>query len=354
QRLYKSHWLGDYADDIYESMREQELRRRPNLFSSSQLDQRPRIIKILESATHTYKLSRCAMHLALYYLDCFLDSFRVRPDKLQLVTLTCLHLAAQIENTDALIPRFSEMNRLVRNAYEPGEYKAVERKILSFLNFELVRPTTASFVELFACRFLTRADYVEYKEMLEAAPPDPNIQHPYKFYKSYEEMLTALAKLMLQICDSSLFITSFAGETPSLLAAACIAAVRQVSGVKRWSQHLVTLTSYNESQVRQLADVLALNYYYKPNPVDLIEYPEGPPVTPVTPDSGFTDALNPNIELASIGEGGGIKVISVQLLQPATIPSSPSKREAMLKRRHNLDGIEAIQPAAKQPKLGAT
>jgi len=137
-------------------------------------------------------------------MDRFVDYYKIRPDKLLLVAITCLHIAAQIENTDAFIPRYSEMNRLVKNAYTAFEYKAVERKILCFLNFELIRPTTASFVELFACSFLTRSDFKNYIEMLDEYERIHHTQ-PYQRYISFEEMLSILAQLLLRMADYTLY-----------------------------------------------------------------------------------------------------------------------------------------------------
>lgn len=139
----------------------------------------------------------------MYYVDRFADQFKIRPDKFPLVGLICLHIAAQIENTDALIPRYSEMNGFVKDAYTATEYKVVERKILCFFNFEMMRPTTASFVELFACSFLTRTDFRDYIAMLDDYERDHNIV-PYQRYGSFEEMLATLAQLLLRLANSTL------------------------------------------------------------------------------------------------------------------------------------------------------
>lgn len=93
------------------------------------------------------------------------------------------------------------MNRLIQGNYEAFEYKAVERKVLTFFKFELMRPTTASFVELFACSFLTRDDYLSYCKALSA--PSDNIAS-YPHYNCFEQMLAALAQLLLRLSDYTL------------------------------------------------------------------------------------------------------------------------------------------------------
>lgn len=139
---------------------------------------------------------------AIYYLDRLIDFYTIRADKLQLVALICIHIAAQIESTEALVPRYSEMNRLIQGNYEAFEYKAVERKVLTFFKFELMRPTTASFVELFACSFLTRDDYESYCKALSVHSDNAACSFPH--YNCFEQMLAALAQLLLRMADYTL------------------------------------------------------------------------------------------------------------------------------------------------------
>ncbi|KAH8339317.1 hypothetical protein KR074_011417, partial [Drosophila pseudoananassae] len=362
QRLYKMHWLSDYTEDIFETMKEQELRRRPLYFLSSQLDQRPKVVYILQTATRAHKLSRCALHLALYYMDRFLDYYRIRPDKLQLTALTCLHIAAQIESADACIPRYSEMNELVGNAYTAFEYKAVERKILCFMDFELVRPTTASFVELFACRFLTRDDFAAYDEMMSNYERDLSIASPYPRYHSFEQMLSSLAQLLLRLSDYTLSITTFGNELPSLLAAACIATVRQVSGLERWTPYLKKLTTYSEAHVQPYSDILSLHHYYEANRVAHVGTPKPPEELPAgehssgknnlnwpSPDSGFEESMVPHSE-APTGGDKNHNIITVELQDPATKIDPPEAAQKPQKRRHNLTDVvgQARLPSKKQ------
>lgn len=122
-------------------------------------------------------------------------------DKLQLIALICIHIAAQIENQDAFVPRYSEMNRLIKKCYAAFEYKAVERKVLTFFDFNLMRPTTASFVEMFACSFLTREDYEAYCLQLDE---QPSLTVTYPRFNCFEQMLAALAQLLLRFSDYTL------------------------------------------------------------------------------------------------------------------------------------------------------
>ncbi|KAL7734676.1 hypothetical protein ACLKA6_010973 [Drosophila palustris] len=323
QRLLKSHWLSDYALDIYKTMKESELRRRPLNFWSTQLDHRPKLIQLCQLVTRTYKLSRCALHLSIYYLDRFMDSYTIRADKLQLAALTCMKLASQIENMDAFVPRYSQMNRFTKDCYTPFEYKAVERKVLTFFKFELIRPTTASFVEMLACRFLAQDDYAAYNKKLDDSP---ELEDTYPRFNSFEKMLAALAQLLLRMTDYTLNVHRFSNAPPSLLAAACIAAVRQVSGVpKVWTPYLTELTSYTQHMVEPYVDIIILYHYYQTAAdVDVQKQSEN---TWHSPDSGFEEQLSaPQVEVVSV-EVETFNIITVQLQKPCKQPPA-------LKRSH--------------------
>ncbi|XP_017071482.1 cyclin-J [Drosophila eugracilis] len=357
ERLSKTHWLCDYARDIFQTMREQELRRLPMFFLSPQSGERHKMLQLLQLAARTHKLSRCALHLAVYYMDRFVDHYKIRSDKLFLVAITCLHIAAQIENTEAFIPRYSDMNRLVRNAYTAFEYKAVERKMLCFLNFELLRPTTASFVELFACSFLTRSDFAAYIDMLDECERHQNIQL-YRRFGSFEQMLATLAQSLLRMADYTLNISRFSNDAPSLLAAACIAAVRQVHGVKRWSSYLTELTSYTEANVEPYMDVLTDFHYFQTIQTVWNGTNGQNNQNLSSPDSGFEESLTDRTELVVSEEVVTVEVetyniVTVQL-QDRTPDSTttPIKNQTNLKRprsEDNLDNLENPRPI-KQAK----
>ncbi|ALC42986.1 CycJ, partial [Drosophila busckii] len=279
-RLFKSLWT-EYALDIFKAMKETESEMRKINYMSTQFDQRSKLIGMCRLITRTYKLSRCTLHLSVYYLDRFIDSYTIRSDKLQLVALVCVHIAAQIENRDAIVPRYSDMISLIKRSYTSFECKAVERKILTFLEFKLMRPTTASFVEMLSCSFLTHDDYNSYCESLNDLSLGIGT-HPR--YMCYEQMLATLAHLVLRVSDYTLYIESFCNVAPSLLAASCIGAVRQMSGIpKRWTIYLENLTSYSEHTIAPYVDIITMNHYYQNTSTTAVSYSGS--------DSGFEERL---------------------------------------------------------------
>ncbi|XP_017029614.2 cyclin-J isoform X2 [Drosophila kikkawai] len=376
ERLGKTHWQSDYACDIFKSMQELEQRRRPLKYQSPQLKERQETMQLLQDVKRTFKLSRCAFHLAMYYLDRFADHFKIQSDKFALVGLSCLHIAAQIEDTDPFIPRYSEINRSIKGAYTANEYKVVERKILRFFNFEMIRPTTASFVEMFSCTFLTHTDFHDYIRMLDGYER-VHYTVPYQRFGSFEQMLTKLAKQLLRLANFTLSLTSFGNVAPSLVAAACIAAVRQMNGVKRWSQYLIDLTNYTEAQVEPYSEKLTMYYYYQitqspeqvllpelGNELNICEHSMGP-INPnwSSPDSGFEEHSTVLADITETLTAGRdlnepLTVLKefVVLEDGTTLEvnryTSPYRDpEATLKRRRQEDDLESeIQPY-KQPKM---
>ncbi|XP_023296741.2 uncharacterized protein LOC111679399 [Lucilia cuprina] len=270
-RIDKTHWICDYSDDIFQTLRETELNRRLVCFRSQQVGQRAMLLKLLKTATEKHKLSRTTLHLAIYLLDCFMDNYTIRADKLNLSAITCLIIAAKIEEADVDIPKFADLNKLLNEVYSLNEYKNVECKVLSTFNFDLIRPTAATFAEYFANSIVTLQDYhifinhwnneiilnnyhqqqqdlqtqdISYgnEVIINTASTCMVLSTPCP-YNSYEDMLSTLSRTFFELIDISLSYLKFANARPSIIASACIAAVRQMHGIfPIWTPYLVKLT----------------------------------------------------------------------------------------------------------------
>ncbi|EDV96182.1 cyclin-J [Drosophila grimshawi] len=331
ERILKSKWVSNYAADILKTMMESELQRRPIYYTSTQIDQRPMLIQLCQRIARSFQLGRCAHHLAINYLDRFLDFYTIRSDKLQLIALTCMHIAAQIEHTDANVPRYSEMDRLIQSGYTALEFKTVERKLLTFFDFKLIHPTVASFVEMFAYHLITIEDYFGYCLAIDGCSTTAAAEMKnYPRYNSFEQMLTQLVQLLLRMSDYTLTINRFSNEPPSMLAASCIAATRQVSGVpKRWTPFLTDLTSYSEHMVEPYVDVIRLHHYLNEQSKAKGEQQQQHPmeISWSSPDSGFGENLSvPQMEVVSV-EVETFNVITVKLQAPRKPSSSVLKRD---------------------------
>lgn len=150
-----------------------------------------------------------------------MDKYTIRPDKLNLTAITCLMIAAKIEEADMDMPKFCDLNKLAEKNYNLQEFRNVERKVLSTFNFEVIRPTAATFAEYFANTFLTLQDFHTFfnhwnNEMVsnryenhQVQSSENNIiQHTMVCsscpYRTYEEMLATLSKHFFVLIDVTL------------------------------------------------------------------------------------------------------------------------------------------------------
>lgn len=255
QRAEVSHWLCDYSDDIFQTLRETELRRIVLVYQSKQCTYRDSMLRLLKVAAEVHTLSRTTLHLALYLLDGFMDNYTIRSEKLNLTALTCLIIAAKIEEADINAPKFVDLNKLVGDVYTLEEFRKAEMKVLMLFHFDLIRPTVATFAEYFASHIITLDDYHIYLQNWHSGLFKYNsLLNPHilsgattdfvpPLYRTYKEMATALSKLMFNLVDESLSYMKFMNARPSIVAASCIAAVRHISFIRpTWTPYLVKIT----------------------------------------------------------------------------------------------------------------
>ncbi|XP_073838811.1 cyclin J [Musca autumnalis] len=280
-RLYKSHWICDYSDDIFQTLRESELRRHTIYFRSQQIEYRPMLLQLIMDAVEKNKLSRTTLHLAIYLLDCFMDKYTIRPDKLNLTAITCLMLAAKIEEADMDMPKFADLNKLVVKSYNLQEFRNVERKVLSTFNFNVIRPTAATFAEFFASNFITLQDFHTFvnhwnnevatnRNAYELQASELVLPHTVTCtscpYRTYNEMLSTLSKQFFLLVDVTLNYYKFVNARPSIIASACIAAVRQMFGIfPIWTPYLVNLTECTGDVISPFVEAILAIYRLQQN-----------------------------------------------------------------------------------------
>ncbi|XP_037813270.1 cyclin-J [Lucilia sericata] len=318
QRIDKTHWICDYSDDIFQTLRETELNRRLVCFRSQQVGQRAMLLKLLKTATEKHKLSRTTLHLAIYLLDCFMDNYTIRADKLNLSAITCLIIAAKIEEADVDMPKFADLNKLLNEVYTLNEFKNVECKVLSTFNFDLIRPTAATFAEYFANSIVTLQDYhifinhwnneiilnnyhqqqqdlqtqVSYgNEMIINTASTCMVLSTPCPYNSYEDMLSTLSKTFFELIDISLSYLKFANARPSIIASACIAAVRQMHGIfPIWTPYLVKLTHCTADIISPFVEAILAIYRIHYNN-ERLQSLQATPNTPISTQGHNTTIL---------------------------------------------------------------
>ncbi|GLV37240.1 Cyclin J [Carabus blaptoides fortunei] len=222
----------EYVHDHYDILCKREKSRLPFVYQSPQIEFRKTLVDWMKKLAVVKKLNNTSIHLAVYLLDVFMDSYQISTERLHLVALVCLLLATKFEERDANILKISEINELVRNKYSTNDYFALEILVLKHVNWSLLLPTAVEFVNFYIEFLLSNKD-LRHTEMslktiwLEAK----TIAHSYLDYV---------------IEDIRLMQTS-----PSLVGAAIMAITRSELGLTPlWPDQLSCITSYTITDLK--------------------------------------------------------------------------------------------------------
>lgn len=140
----------EYANDIYDRLKavESEYTTRPG-FENFQVDlntkMRTILVDWLVSVQDKYKLKMETMFLATNIIDRFLAKQRMKKEKLQLLGVTALLVAAKFE--EIYPPTVKTLEYLCAGACKKEEILALEVKVLNALEFKVCSPTAAHFFE---------------------------------------------------------------------------------------------------------------------------------------------------------------------------------------------------------------
>ncbi|XP_072230919.1 cyclin-A1 isoform X2 [Leuresthes tenuis] len=143
----------DYAEDIYQNMRESEkkFRAKPDyLERHPEITNGMRVILVdwLVEVAQEYKLSSETLHLTVNYLDRFLScTAYVKRGKLQLVGTAALLIATKYE--EIFPPELNEFVYITDSTYTKKQLLRMEDVYLRVLAFNVAAPTTNQFLRLF-------------------------------------------------------------------------------------------------------------------------------------------------------------------------------------------------------------
>nr|CAD7197384.1 unnamed protein product [Timema douglasi] len=256
-------WFTEYAEDIAFALKQKEQKRilfqfqSPQfcpldknslecvdhwsiLFSSGNSQFRPSLVSWISTVAERMKLCNTTVHLSIYILDVFMDNHSITTERLILVALVCLLLAAKFEERDVNVPKIHELNELVQNQYPINDFILLEIMTLKFLHWNLVIPTVAHFAEY----------YVTFSTL----PSDlKNAPH----FSNYSELQCYAYDYVKDYLDESLKDVAMHQYQPSLVAASCIAATRlRLHLNPKWTSSLCEYTSYEFSDLQQCVQTL--------------------------------------------------------------------------------------------------
>lgn len=219
-------YLGD-IDRYLRSLEVEPLRRpRDDYIGAVQKDinakMRGILVDWLVDVAEEFKLLADTHYLAVSYVDRFLTLGVISRDKLQLLGVAALLVAAKYEEINP--PKVNKFSVITDGTYTKQQVVEMEADILEFLNFEMGSPTIRTFLRIFitACRGGNLAST-----------------------KKLEFMCSYLAELSLLDYDCIRFL-------PSVVAAACLFVARFTISPKTrpWNLTLQGNTGYKFSDLK--------------------------------------------------------------------------------------------------------
>ncbi|XP_017709659.1 PREDICTED: cyclin-A1 isoform X3 [Rhinopithecus bieti] len=139
----------EYAEEIYQYLREAEIRHRPKAhYMKKQPDitegMRTILVDWLVEGGEEYKLRAETLYLAVNFLDRFLSCMSVLRGKLQLVGTAAILLASKYE--EIYPPEVDEFVYITDDTYTKRQLLKMEHLLLKVLAFDLTVPTTNQFL----------------------------------------------------------------------------------------------------------------------------------------------------------------------------------------------------------------
>jgi cyclin A len=147
-----SGWDPQYASDIYTYLRSMEVEARrqsaADYIEAVQVDvtanMRAILVDWLVEVADEYKLVADTLYLAVSYLDRYLSAHPLRRNRLQLLGVGAMLIAAKYEEISP--PHVEDFCYITDNTYTRQEVVKMESDILKLLEFEMGNPTIKTFL----------------------------------------------------------------------------------------------------------------------------------------------------------------------------------------------------------------
>ena len=142
----------EYVSLTYEYLSEQETRLRIHDYFSIQQDIKPKMRSILIDwliqVHHRFKLYQETLYLTVWIIDRFLMRKQVRKNKLQLVGVSAMLLAAKYE--EIYSPEVRDLVHITDSAYTGQEIREMEKELFFTLDYCLGTPLCLHFLRRFS------------------------------------------------------------------------------------------------------------------------------------------------------------------------------------------------------------
>ncbi|XP_008806262.2 cyclin-A1-4 isoform X3 [Phoenix dactylifera] len=141
------------APDIYKHLRTAETEKRPatDFMERIQKDinasMRAILVDWLVEVAEEYRLVPDTLYLTVNYIDRYLSGNEMNRQRLQLLGVVCMFIAAKYEEICA--PQVEEFCYITDNTYFKDEVLQMEAAVLKYLKFEMTAPTAKCFLRRF-------------------------------------------------------------------------------------------------------------------------------------------------------------------------------------------------------------
>lgn len=166
-----------------------------------------------------------------------MDNHNISVNRLNLVAIVSLIIAAKIEDCDPYVPKMTEIHCFINVDYTAKEFALLERNILKFFDFDLILPTAATYIELF----------------IESAISQSDLQSGLNLhnYRTVRELKQLFALKVFSYLEVSLYSVNLSNSRPSLIAAAILGAARKSLNLIVWPKLLRTVTGFEYESIRE-------------------------------------------------------------------------------------------------------
>lgn len=187
------------------------------------------------------------------------------PEHQKLISLVCLLLAAKSEDLEDLVPSIKDLLALINLEDDLDvdlryEYKNVDKKVLekafkkfsqmyaglefcvfSAMDFNIIRPTCVSFINIFKPLIVSENDFLNTTRMFNAMG----------------DLRTEAQGVLRQLLEVVVLDIELINVRPSKIAASIIVAVRRIlTIVDVWNDQLEIITRHKIEELKEVADFL--------------------------------------------------------------------------------------------------
>ncbi|KAL2137083.1 hypothetical protein VTI74DRAFT_9689 [Chaetomium olivicolor] len=225
--------VAEYANDIFEYLRDLEPSSMPNPQYMSHQDDlewktRGILIDWLVEVHLRFHLLPETLFLAVNIVDRFLSEKVVQLDRLQLVGITAMFIAAKYE--EVLSPHIANFRHIADDGFSEAEILSAERFVLATLNYDLSYPNPMNFL-----RRISKAD-------------------------NYDIQSRTIGKYLMEI---SLLDHRLMAYRPSHIAAASMYLSRLILDRGEWDETLEYYAGYTEEEILPVVQLM-VDYMARP------------------------------------------------------------------------------------------